>query len=61
MYDGFYDEHGLEKDLVILNMSDLTGGSLIKIYDIVKEDAEGEENLHSAKRINSFLKDELGL
>lgn len=56
MYDGYYEEMGMKAELVVLNMHDLTGGELIKIYDIVRKDAEGEENKHAAKRMNEYLK-----
>jgi len=56
MYDGYYEEMGIEPELVVLNMHDLTGGELIKIYDIVRKDAEGDENKHAAKRMNEYLK-----
>lgn len=60
MYEGFYEEHGLEEDLVVLNMNDLTGGSLYKIQEIVRDDAEGEENRHAAKKMNAYLEDKFG-
>lgn len=48
-------------DTVSLNMNDLTGDSLIKIYDIVREDSEGEENIEAAKHINEYLRIDRGL
>lgn len=54
MYEGYYEEMGIEDDAVVLNMGDITGDTLKKIVDLIEGDCPGEENLHAVKRIEAF-------
>ena len=56
MYDGYYEEMGIEADAVVLNMGDITWNNLKKIIDIMEGENPRQENQHAIKRIEAFLK-----
>jgi len=49
------------EDTVCLNMNDLTDESLIKIYKIVRNDSEDQENIDSVKKIQRYLREDRGV
>ena len=49
-----YETLGLSDNLVVVDMSDLTGDVLEKIADIIDGDTPGESNLYAAKRLEFY-------
>ena len=56
MYEGCYEEMGMEDDAVVVNMSDLTEEGMLKLIDTLEAEMPGQENLHAIKRIRAFHK-----
>ena len=52
---GIYEEKGLEDDLLVINMADLTEYGLVGLIDAIREDAEGEGNKHAVARLEAYL------
>ena len=55
MLESDYRELGIEDDQVVLNMRDLTRDTLTRVYNLVRTDSEGEENIYAVERLGHFI------
>jgi hypothetical protein len=54
MEEDYYEEKGIEDDLVVLNMSDLTELSMWGIIEALENSFPADENLNAIQRLIAF-------
>ena len=56
MYEGYYEEKGIEDDAVVLDMGNMEPDSLEKLIKLIEQDNPGDDGLHAIERIKAFYR-----